>query len=115
LNVNDVTASLEYYCNTLGFEDAFHWSDEDAPPWTFAQVRRGKFRVFLSQQSQGGPEMWMYLDVSSVDDLAALHREYQEKGAKILEAPTDKPWAMMEMKVADVDGHVLRIGCPRPH
>jgi uncharacterized glyoxalase superfamily protein PhnB len=113
LNVRNVTASLDYYCNTLGFQDVFHWSDDDTPPWTFAQVRRGKFAVYLSQQSQGGPGTWMYLNVASVEDLDALYQEYMKKSAKIAEPPTDKPWAMREMKVADVDGHMLRIGSPR--
>jgi uncharacterized glyoxalase superfamily protein PhnB len=110
-----VPVSLDYYCNTLGFQDVFHWSREDAPPWTFAQVRRGNFFVYLSQQAQGGPGMWMSLGLASVEDLAALYQEYQAKAAKIIEPPIDKPWAMREMLVADVDGHILRIGAPRPH
>ncbi len=40
LNVKNVTESLDYYCIKLGFQDVFHWSLQDVPPWTFAQVRR---------------------------------------------------------------------------
>lgn len=112
LNVKNVTVSLDYYCNTLGFQDVFHWSREDAPPWTFAHVRRGNFFVYLSQGAQGGPGMWMYLNLASLEDLAALYQEYQAKAAKIVEPPTDKPWAMREMLIEDVDGHILRIGTP---
>src|SRR2546430_2746283 len=115
LNVNNVTVSLDYYCNALGFQDVFHWSNEDVPPWTFAQVRRGNFFVYLSQQSQGGPGMWMYLDLASSEALAALYQEYQAHAVKIIEAPTDKPWGMCEMLIEDMDGHTLRIGAPRPH
>src|SRR5579859_10971 len=115
LNVNNVTVSLDYYCNALGFQDVFHWSQEDAPPWTFAQVRRGNFLVYLSQQAQGGPGMWMYLNLASTSDLDALYQEYQAKAVKIIEPPTNKPWAMREMLIEDVDGHILRIGTPRPH
>ena len=115
LNVKNVAASLDYYCNALGFQDVFHWSQEDAPPWTFAQVRRGNFFVYLCQQAQGGPGMWMYLNLASVEDLAALYQEYQAHAAKIIEPPTDKPWPMREMLIEDVDGHILRIGAPRPH
>lgn len=71
--------------------------------------------MYLSQQEQGGPGMWMSLGLASVEDLSALHQEYQAKAAKIIEPPTDKPWAMREMLVEDVDGHILRIGAPRPH
>ncbi len=115
LNVNNVTVSLDYYCNALGFQDVFHWSQEDAPPWTFAQVRRGNFLVYLSQQAQGGSGMWMYLNLASTSDLDALYQEYQAKAVKIIEPPTDKSWAMREMLIEDVDGHILRIGAPRPH
>ena len=115
LNIKNVTVSLDYYCNTLGFQDVFHWSDEDAPPWTFAQVRRGDFFVYLCQGSQGGPGMWMYLNLASSEDLAALYQEYQAKAVKITQPPTDQRWGMREMLVEDVDGHILRIGAPRPH
>lgn len=115
LNVKNVTVSLDYYCNALGFQDVFHWSHKDVPPWTFAQVRRGNFFVYLSQQAQGGPGMWMYLNLASLEDLAALYQEYQAHAVKIIEPPTDKPWAMCEMLIEDVDGHILRIGAPRPH
>lgn len=59
--------------------------------------------------------MWMYLNVASLEDLAALYHEYQAKAARIIEPPTDKPWAMREMLIEDVDGHILRIGTLRPH
>ncbi len=113
LNVNNVPVSLDYYCNVLGFQDVFHWSDEDAPPWTFALVRRGNFSVYLCQQAQGGPGMWIYLNLASLEDLAALSQEYQAHAAKIIEPPTDKVWAMREMLVEDLDGHILRIGASR--
>ncbi|HLZ62221.1 MAG TPA: VOC family protein [Ktedonosporobacter sp.] len=115
LNVKNVVASLDYYCNTLGFQDVFHWSHEDTPPWTFAQVCRGHFSVMLCQQAQGGPGMWMYLDLASLADLAALHQEYQASAAKIIQPPTDESWNMREMLVEDLDGHTLRIGAPRHH
>lgn len=115
LNVKNVPESLDYYCNALGFQDVFHWSSEDAPPWTFAQVRRGDFFVYLCQGAQGGPGMWMYLDLASSEDLATLYQEYQERAVKITEPPTDKPWGMREMLIEDKDGHTLRIGAPRPH
>lgn len=115
LNVKNVTVSLDYYCNELGFRDVFHWSQEDTSPWTFAQVRRGNFCVYLCQQAQGGPGMWMYLNLASLNDLAALYQEYQAKAVKILEPPTGKLWATREMLIEDVDRHILRIGAPLPH
>ena len=68
-----------------------------------------------AQEEQGGPAMWIYLDLASLDDLAALYQEYLANAVKIAEPPTDQPWDMREMLVEDVDGHVLRIGAPHPH
>jgi uncharacterized glyoxalase superfamily protein PhnB len=96
LNVKNVTESLDYYCIRLGFQVVFQWSQEDTPPWTFAQVRRGNFLVYLCQGAQGGSGMWMYLNLATLADLAALYQEYQAKNVKITEPPTDQSWGMRE-------------------
>ncbi len=57
--------------------------------------------------------MWIYLNLALLEDLAALYQEYQAHAAKIIEPPTDKSWAMREMLIEDVGGHILRIGAPR--
>ncbi|HEX6553844.1 MAG TPA: VOC family protein [Ktedonobacteraceae bacterium] len=119
LNVKNVDVSLDYYCSKLGFKRDFSWPPhceargQTVP--TFAQVSRGNFSVMLAQEEQGGPAMWIYLDLASLDDLAALYQEYLANAVKIAEPPTDQPWDMREMLVEDVDGHVLRIGAPHPH
>ena len=45
-------------------------------------------------------------------ELAALHAEYEKSGARILNPPTDEPWGMREMLVADLDGNTFRMGVP---
>jgi uncharacterized glyoxalase superfamily protein PhnB len=44
-----------------------------------------------------------------VEDVEALHIEYSQSGASILQPPESFAWAN-EMKVVDPDGHVLRFG-----
>jgi uncharacterized glyoxalase superfamily protein PhnB len=85
------------------------------PPGRLLKCAGGNFFVYLCQGAQGGPGMWMYLNLASLEDLAALYQEYQAYAVKITEPPTDKPWGMREMLIEDVDGHTLRIGAPRPH
>jgi uncharacterized glyoxalase superfamily protein PhnB len=114
LNVKNVATSLDCYCTRLGFEQDFSWPWGQTPP-TFVQVSRGHFSVMLAQEEQGGPGMWMYLDLASLEDLAALHQEYLAHGVQVIEPPTDTPWGMREMLIEDVDGHILRIGAPCPH
>ncbi|MEP7356779.1 MAG: glyoxalase superfamily protein [Anaerolineales bacterium] len=117
LNVANVAASLEYYVRVLGFGVDFAWSNETqfapggAAP-TYAQVRRGHVALALAQQTQGGPGMWVYVDIDSAAQLRALHQAYQASGARIAAAPAAKPWNQVEMLVEDLDGHTLRLGAP---
>src|SRR5262249_8911185 len=120
LCVESVARSIEYYVNCLGFRLGWAWSTEkqrflhhfelEAP--TFALVGRGPVQFMLSQQSQGAPGMWLHLDVHTADQLDALYEEWAQKGARIVEPPCVRPWGMYEMRVQDLDGHVLRVSAP---
>jgi len=116
LNVASVPASLEYYGRVLGFSINFAWSDATqfaggAPP-TFAEVARGACRLMLAEQSQGGPGMWLHVDVDTRAGLEALHHEFQHSGARVTEPPEDRPWRRYEMRVQDLDGHTFRFSAP---
>jgi uncharacterized glyoxalase superfamily protein PhnB len=117
LNVANVAASLAYYVERLGFELVFAWCDEtgfDSPRVpTFGEVRRGHAAIMLAQAAQGGPGMWIYLDVATAEELDGLQADYTRRGALIIQAPEDRPWNQREMLVQDLDGHVLRLGAPR--
>ena len=119
LNVANCAASLRYYVETLGFELVFAWCDEtqfDSPQVpTFGEVRRGEAAIMLAQGAQGGPGMWIYLDVASVAEMETLHAQYVDKGARIAQPPEDRPWNRREMLVHDLDGHTLRLGAPVEH
>ena len=119
LNVANAAASMAYYVEKLGFELVFAWCDEaaSANPMapTFGEVQRGQAAIMLAQGEQGGPGMWIYLDMQSAAELEAVHAEYVRRGALIAELPEDKPWGMREMLVRDLDGHVLRMGGPLEH
>ena len=103
LNVKDLPAAMDYYVQKLGFEKYWDWGD---PP-TFGCVRRGKVEIFMCQGGQGQSGTWMSIFTSDVD---ALYEDYKQRGATILEPPTDYPWGVREMLVGDPDGHRLRIG-----
>lgn len=103
LNVKSVPAAMTYYIETLGFKK--HW-DWGAPP-TFGSVTRDEVELFLCQGGQGGPGTWVSIFVQDVD---LLFEEYQRRGAKIRQVPTNFPWGIREMNVEDLDGHRLRMG-----
>lgn len=100
LPVRDLAASVDYYTRVLGF--AVQWQY----PGTIAAVSRGRCDVFLCEGDQGHPGTWAWI---GVDDVEALHDEYQRTGARIRQPPTNFHWAL-EMQVTDPDGNVLRIG-----
>ena len=100
LRVADMTRSLQYYVDVLGFTNA-EWGGPD-----FTCVTRDGASIYLSEADQGQPGTWVWVGVSDVDLLFA---EYTHTGATILHSPENFPWAC-EMKVGDPDGHVLRFG-----
>lgn len=114
IRVADVSSSIRYYVEALGFEKAFGWSDEaqafgdDAPD--FACVHRGDVSFFLDHGDQSAVGARHSIFLHSLDDLEALHHEYRQSGATIVEPPEDKPWGMREMLVSDPDGNTFRIG-----
>jgi uncharacterized glyoxalase superfamily protein PhnB len=120
LRVENVARSIEYYVYCLGFHLGWAWSDEkqsflprgEADGSSFALVGRGQVQFMLSQKSQGAPGTWLHLDVHSAEQIDALHREWVQKGARIVEPPLFRPWGMYEMRVQDLDGHVLRVSAP---
>jgi len=117
LNVADVPASLDYYGRVLGFRVEFAWSDTTqfaggAAP-TFAEIARDGCHLMLAQQAQGGPGMWLHVDLQTRPELEALYHEYQRSGARVIEPPEDRPWSRREMRVQDLDGHTFRFSAPR--
>jgi predicted enzyme related to lactoylglutathione lyase len=100
LSVASLSRSLRYYLDVLGFSNA-EWGGDD-----FTQVSRDGAAIYLSEGDQGHSGTWVWV---GVEDVEALHQEYVESGATILQPPRNFPWAY-EMKVGDPDGHVLRFG-----
>ena len=108
LSVRDLGASIRYYRDKLGFK--LDWEYGDPPD--FASVSRGDGVFFMCENCQGKPGSWSMLFARDVD---RLHDEFRKKGAEIRMAPTDMPWGLREMHVADPDGNVLRFGSGLDH
>jgi catechol 2,3-dioxygenase-like lactoylglutathione lyase family enzyme len=101
--VKDVDASISYYRDSLGFQ--LRWRAGDG----FACVARDKCAIFLTNDNQSQPRMWIWI---GVEDVRPLHNRYVASGAKIRNPPNNFEWAL-EMQVEDLDGNVLRIGSDR--
>ena len=100
LRVENIQASLEFYVDLLGFENA-SWGNHD-----FTQVSRDGRGIFLSRGDQGQGRAWIWV---GVEDVEKLHEQYKSRGIKIRLPPTNYSWAL-EMQIEDPDGNVLRLG-----
>ena len=112
LVVPDVAGAAEYYRDVFGFAIELAPSDEVR----FAIVTRGGAAVMLRyvedaslivpNEAQGGTwDLFLW-----VDDVEAMHRELQVRGATVVYPPTVQPYAMKEMAVRDLNGYVVGIG-----
>jgi len=100
LCVRDLTATVLYYTDVLGFRNA-EWGND-----SFTCVSRDGASIYLCQGGQGQPGTWVWV---GVEDVSLLYDEYKAKGAHIRMTPRNFPWAY-EIHVEDLDGHVLRFG-----
>jgi predicted enzyme related to lactoylglutathione lyase len=100
LRVEDMAASLRFYVDVLGFDNA-PWGNAE-----FTSVTRGRCALYLCQGGQGLGGAWVWI---GVDDVATLHADLVAKGVAIRMPPTSYPWAL-EMHVEDPDKNVLRFG-----
>jgi len=104
LPVADLSLSLAYYVDVLGFTEG--WRDATG----IASVSRDRCTLMLCQGDQGHPGTWVWIGVADAD---ALHDELKARGAVVRHPPSNYPWAR-ELQVTDLDGHVLRLGSD-PH
>ncbi|GAU67285.1 hypothetical protein SSP35_04_03710 [Streptomyces sp. NBRC 110611] len=51
-----------------------------------------------------------------VADVAAAHEELQARGVEVLRPPVQEPWGLIEMWIADPDGHkIVIVEVPADH
>jgi uncharacterized glyoxalase superfamily protein PhnB len=111
--VADVTKAAEFYRDKLGFKIIGYFFEE--PP-VFAMVGRDDKVVMLSlmQTSRGGSNRSHKSDAIDayfwVDDVDALHAEFQRAGADVIMPPQLRIYGMKELEVRDLDGYVLCFG-----
>jgi len=111
--VADVVRAAEYYRDKLGFTIRGYFFEE--PP-VFAMVGRDDQIVMLSlmDTGRGGSNRGHKDDALDaylwVDDVDALHAEFQRSGAAIVTGPQLRIYGMKELEVRDLDGYVICFG-----
>jgi uncharacterized glyoxalase superfamily protein PhnB len=107
----DLTATLAYYRDKLGFECLGTWHD---PP-VYAIIDRDGHRIHfrLAEPPAAHPDKYAdeLLDAYLfVDDADSLYAEYAARGVEFARGLGDMPWQSREFVVKDCDGRLLAFG-----
>jgi len=118
--VNDVTSSLSFYRDRLGFEITFQGPDPD--DIFFGIVRRGGAQILLkdigvapvpnyTRDIKKGIARWdAFVSVPDPDALAA---EFASRNVEFYEPLKDTHDGLRGFEVKDTDGYLLFFGRPR--
>jgi MerR family transcriptional regulator, thiopeptide resistance regulator len=104
LDVSDYATSMTYYVEKLGFRSNWDWDG-------FGSVSRDNVEIFLSHNPEG---MFNTAMTVFVKDVAAIFKELQDNQANIAMEPTRMKWGVIELRVRDLDGHMIRFTQPLP-
>ena len=97
LAVSDLDRSIEFFRRVLGFD--VEWNAA-----SICSVGRDGSSIMLQSHEHVVPStVWIGIDDDSIFDSIRI------SGAKVVQAPSNKPWAY-EMKIADPDGNILWLG-----
>lgn len=95
LHVADVSATAAYYRDILGFR--WDFGDEE-----YSVVWRDNSAIHFARGSGGLPTgVHLFQWVRDVD---TYYREIRDRGADVLEEPTDRPYQIREFKIRDPNG-----------
>jgi uncharacterized glyoxalase superfamily protein PhnB len=101
LCVKDMSKSLAFYIDILGFKNAA-WGDDN-----FTSISHGNTGLYICKGGQGNPGTWIWIGFDG--DIFKLYQQLVAKGVQIKTPPKNYRWAY-EFQVYDPDGHVLRLG-----
>jgi len=107
LHVSSSAAAQAFYCDRLGFQQAFAFRlDEAEPDPCYMGLTRDGAELHVSSFSGDGVSGGVVFLV--VDDLDELHKELLSKHVAIDLEPTEQTWGNREMYVKDVDRNSIR-------
>ncbi|MFF7202833.1 MULTISPECIES: VOC family protein [unclassified Streptomyces] len=105
LRPTDPERSRQFYGQKLGL--AVHREFGTGPERGTVYFLGGGF-LEISGRSEppaaNGPRLWL-----QVEDVAAVHAELAEQGVEVLRPPVQEPWGLIEMWIADPDGHRIAV------
>ncbi len=108
----DLERSLRFYGETLSLA-VYRQFGEGSSRGVVFFLGGGFLEVSGAAATPPARNVGLWLQVRDVD---AVHHELRGKGVDVLEPPTDQPWGLREMWIADPDGvRIAVIQVPEQH
>ncbi len=108
----DLERSLAFYGRTLGLA-VYREFGEGAERGVVFFLGGGLLEVSGRSRGKAGPNIQLWLQVRNVD---ATHTELVANDVDVLRPPTNEPWGLRELWVADPDGvRIALIEVPHDH
>jgi hypothetical protein len=108
LPMRDAKATRAFY-EKLGFICAH----EQMPPDSFLFLIRGGIQLQFFEAPGIDGEIRDHTCYIYVDDLEGTHRSFAAAEVGKLMPIEMKPWGVPEFVLIDINGNMLRVGCPR--
>lgn len=110
IRTTDMTSTLRYYIDVLGFSQEFNYED------FYAGIRAGEQTIHVKgvdEQDpsipyvQQGGHLHLYFEI---DGVAAFAEELKSKGVSLVEDVHETAWQTREIVLHDDQGHTLYFG-----
>ena len=109
LPVDDVASTLDFYRDTLGFEELFR-QQPDGGPLINAQIHMGGCNIMLNHNPSdahlkgGGIYLWIRLAEQDID---TYYKGLVARGVEVLEEIQDQFWGDRSFSIRDCNGYAL--------
>jgi uncharacterized glyoxalase superfamily protein PhnB len=117
ITCKDVTASIRFYTEVLGFGVAMTFERDGKVAG--AIIHAGDIRIVLNQDDGQlgwdrikGQGFYLQINVASAADVDATAERIKAAGGTLLNEPEDRPWGARMFQFKDPDGFKLGVSTP---
>jgi catechol 2,3-dioxygenase-like lactoylglutathione lyase family enzyme len=103
-HVKDVDASVQFYSNVLGFNQAFRYG-------TYIGLRIGKCELHICPPDYHGPAIGRGNAYVICDEVDQYFAKIKAAGAAPKREPADRVYGMRDFVILDPDGNQITFGC----
>ena len=111
--VNDLTRSLAWYQDVLGFKTDERWEQDGKLMGVSLKAGGASFMIAQDDWKKGrdrkkGEGFRLYC--ATKENVDALAKRIEARGGKLDQKPTDQPWGTRDFALTDPDGFKITIG-----